>query len=141
MKYVPKMVQVHVVVRGTNNNIATTQEEPPLKGKNFCHRLHLERRFPPLAQGTLVRLAHPLNVREAAAVTHRHEAMVQHFDVRERQQRWHVVVLYVQSGCESHERAVAGGEQHARRTHVRSLCCSRWKFANAIRRITRNEGS
>lgn len=99
----------------------------PKKGESspdlLNHHLHLERRFPPFAQSTLVRLAHPLNVREAAPVTRRHESMVQHLDVRERQDRRHVVVLYVQGGCESHERAIASSKQHARRTHVRSLCC------------------
>jgi len=130
MKYVPKMVQVYVQCVGTSINITHHPRRTTLKrGEIYrifiIHHLHLERRLPPFAQGTVVRLAHPFNVREAALVTRRHEAMVQHLDVRERQQRWHLVVLYVQGGCESHERAIAGSEQHARRTHVRSLRCSR----------------
>ena len=71
MKYVPKMVQVHV------------QCVEPISLKRKKSRL--KRRLPPFAQGTLVRLAHPLEVRETARVTRRHEAMVQHLDVRERQ--------------------------------------------------------
>jgi hypothetical protein len=113
-------------VRGTNINISPPpKKNRPKKRRNSLHHLHLERRLPSFAKGTLVRLAHPLSVREAAPVTRSHEAVVQHLDVRERQDRWHVVVLYVQGGCESHERAIASSEQHARRTHVRSLCCSR----------------
>src|SRR5229473_1326928 len=74
--------------------------------------LHLERHLPPFAQCTLVRLAHPLNVREAAPVTRCHEAMVQHLYIPERQQRWHVVIPYVQCGRKPHERAIASSERH-----------------------------
>lgn len=79
MKYVPKMVQVHLVQSWHQYycNITTLE-------RGEVHHLHLERHLPPFAQGTLVRLAHPLNVREAAPVIRHHEAMVQHLDVRER---------------------------------------------------------
>ena len=78
----------------------------------------LERRLPPFAQRTLVRLAHPLDVRDAAHVACRNEAMVQHLDVRERQQWRYVVVLYIQCSRETHKWAAASDKRHARRAHV-----------------------
>jgi hypothetical protein len=119
MKYVPNMVLLCVIVRGTNT-VSPLKKNRPKKGE--IHYSHLERRLPPFAQGTFVCLAHPLDAREAAPVARRHEALVQHLDVRERQKRWHVVVLYVQGSREPHEGAIARSERHARRAHVRSLC-------------------
>jgi hypothetical protein len=67
----------------------------PQKGRDTFLQSNFERRLFPLAQRTLVRFTHPLDVCETADVARRYQTVMQHLEVSKREERWYMVVLHV----------------------------------------------
>jgi hypothetical protein len=88
---------------------------------------YFECRLSPLAQRTLVCLAHPLDVCEATEIACRYQTVMQYLEIVKRQEGWHMVVLHVQGSGKPHEWTGTLEEGYAHRAYyIRSLCNQRW---------------